>query len=98
MDGYTTEQTEEELKRLNDWIIADGKLKKKVSFSNFAEALAFANKVGEIAEQENHHPELHVGWGFVHIELYTHSASGLTEKDFSLAEKIDNISNKEKFI
>ncbi len=64
-------------------------LEKEFKFKNFREALAFANRVGEIAESEGHHPDLHVSWGKVRVEIWTHKIDGLTESDFILAAKID---------
>lgn len=58
-------------------------------FKDFAEALAFANKVGAIAEQEGHHPDLTVSWGKVSISLTTHAIGGLSENDFILAAKVE---------
>jgi 4a-hydroxytetrahydrobiopterin dehydratase len=58
---------------------------------NFATALDFVNKVGEIAEAEGHHPDIEFGWGYVKIKLQTHSIGGLHENDFIVAAKINNI-------
>ena len=58
------------------------------TFPDFAEALAFTNRVGELAEAEGHHPDISLGWGRVEILLYTHSVDGLTKNDFILAAKI----------
>lgn len=60
-------------------------------FPNFVRALAFANEVGEIAEAEGHHPDLLVAWGRVEVTIWTHKVNGLTESDFILAAKIDQI-------
>ena len=60
-------------------------------FSDFRSALAFVNKVGELAEQQGHHPDILLGWGKVEITLWTHAVDGLTESDFILAAKIDEI-------
>lgn len=65
------------------------RLERGYAFKNFAQALAFANKVGEIAEKEGHHPDLHVGWGKCTMEIWTHKINGLTESDFFLAAKAD---------
>lgn len=59
------------------------------TFEDFAEALAFTNKVGAIAEDEGHHPDLHVSWGKVIVELTTHAIHGLSQNDFIVAAKID---------
>ncbi|MGB7213638.1 MAG: 4a-hydroxytetrahydrobiopterin dehydratase [Gammaproteobacteria bacterium] len=71
--------------RLND----AGHLERTYEFRNFRDALAFANRVGEIAEAEQHHPDLHVGWGRCTVEIWTHKIDGLTESDFYLAAKVD---------
>lgn len=68
---------------------AAGHLERELAFGNFAMAMSFSNRVAEIAEAENHHPELHVGWGHCTIEIWTHKIGGLTESDFYLAAKID---------
>jgi 4a-hydroxytetrahydrobiopterin dehydratase len=67
----------------------DRRLERSFSFNGFAPALAFANKVGEIAEKEAHHPDLHVRWGSCTVEIWTHKIDGLTESDFILAAKVD---------
>jgi len=66
-----------------------GHLERTYSFANFVEAMAFANRVGEIAEEQNHHPDLHVAWGKCTVEIWTHKIDGLTESDFILAAKYD---------
>jgi 4a-hydroxytetrahydrobiopterin dehydratase len=71
------------------WRVTGGKrLEKEYSFRNFREALAFTNRVGEIAEQEGHHPDINLTWGKVELKLSTHSIGGLSENDFILAAKI----------
>ena len=65
------------------------RLERGYTFKGFAPALAFANKVGEIAESQGHHPDLHVRWGACTVEIWTHKIDGLTESDFILAAKID---------
>jgi 4a-hydroxytetrahydrobiopterin dehydratase len=67
----------------------EGHLERAYAFKNFAEALAFANKVGAIAEDEGHHPDLHVAWGKCKVEIWTHKINGLTESDFYFAAKAD---------
>jgi 4a-hydroxytetrahydrobiopterin dehydratase len=74
------------------WIITQAaRLYREYEFSNFIEAMKFANKVAELAEEEGHHPEIIVSWGKCGIELWTHSAQGLTDKDFALAAKIEEL-------
>ncbi|NMB08603.1 MAG: 4a-hydroxytetrahydrobiopterin dehydratase, partial [Tissierellia bacterium] len=60
-------------------------------FKNFKEALDFVNKVGELAEEEGHHPDIFLSWGKVIIQLWTHKIGGLHENDFILAAKIDEL-------
>ena len=63
-------------------------------FKNFITALKFVNKIGEIAEQEKHHPDISLGWGYVKIKIQTHAISGLHENDFILGSKIAAIAPK----
>lgn len=72
---------------------ADGKsISRSFSFPDFALALAFVNTIGALAEEENHHPDIALSWGNATIALSTHSAGGVTDKDFILAQKIDALS------
>ena len=64
---------------------------RKFKFKNFKQALAFVNKVGEVAESEGHHPDITFGWGYADIVLQTHSIGGLHENDFIVSSKINNI-------
>jgi 4a-hydroxytetrahydrobiopterin dehydratase len=74
------------------WRVVEGHhLERQFQFPDFARALAFANQVGAIAEEQGHHPDLHLGWGRVGIEIWTHKINGLTESDFVLAAKIDRL-------
>lgn len=66
-------------------------LRRLFTFANFREALAFTNAVGELAEQQRHHPDIHLAWGKVEIEIWTHKIDGLTESDFVLAAKIERL-------
>jgi 4a-hydroxytetrahydrobiopterin dehydratase len=65
------------------------RIERAYPFKEFSDAMAFANRVGDIAEQEGHHPDLHVGWGRCRVEIWTHKINGLTESDFYLAAKAD---------
>jgi 4a-hydroxytetrahydrobiopterin dehydratase len=74
----------------NGWEVIDGHhLEKTYRFADFARALEFTNRLGELAEQVNHHPEICLGWGKVHVQLYTHKIGGLAEADFVWAAKAD---------
>lgn len=91
----TREQFEPLLKQLHGWEVKDeSRLYKKYKFDDFKSSLDLANKIGEIAESENHHPDLLVRWGELGIELWTHAINGLTESDFILAAKIDEVGPK----
>ncbi len=74
---------------LNYWKVIDGKLLKKFKFANFAESLAFVNKIGEIAEVHDHHPDITFGWGYTDVYLTTHDTGGITIKDIAVAKEID---------
>jgi 4a-hydroxytetrahydrobiopterin dehydratase len=84
-----------ELERLGaelggDWKIVDGHhLEKQYRFADFAEALAFTNRVGELAEEVNHHPDIELAWGRVKLTIWTHKIDGLNEADFVWAAKAD---------
>ena len=84
-------RAEELLGELDEgWALnADGHLQRTYSFANFVEAIGFANRVGDLAEEQNHHPDLHVAWGKCTVEIWTHKIHGLTESDFYLAAKAD---------
>jgi 4a-hydroxytetrahydrobiopterin dehydratase len=74
------------------WQVADEHhLEKQFDFPDFRLALAFTNQVGELAENEGHHPDILLGWGKVRITLFTHKVNGLTESDFILAAKIQSL-------
>ena len=68
---------------------AAGRLVRELSFPDFAGALAYVNRVGEIAEEADHHPEIELGWGRVRLRIWTHSIDGLSENDFILAARCD---------
>jgi 4a-hydroxytetrahydrobiopterin dehydratase len=74
---------------LNYWKVVEGRLLKKFKFANFAESLAFVNRIGEIAETHDHHPDITFGWGYVEIYLTTHDAGGITIRDIAVAKEID---------
>lgn len=75
----------------DEWeIVNDHHLEREFDFPDFKTALEFTNTVGEIAETEGHHPNIHLTWGKVRIKIYTHKIDGLHENDFILAAKIDD--------
>jgi 4a-hydroxytetrahydrobiopterin dehydratase len=80
--------------QLPDWhVIQVHHLEKTFVFPNFVTALAFVNRIGAVAEEEGHHPDLALSWGRVQVTTYTHSIKGLSESDFILAAKIDQLSH-----
>lgn len=86
----TREQIEPLLRQVEGWeVVEEHHLSKHYKFTNFAEALDFVNRVGAVAEAEGHHPDIGFGWGYAHVEIYTHAIDGLSESDFILAARID---------
>jgi 4a-hydroxytetrahydrobiopterin dehydratase len=87
----------EELARLarelnGGWKVVDERqLEKEFKFKDFREALAFTNKLGEVAEREQHHPDIYLAWGKVKLTVWTHKINGLSESDFILAAKADRL-------
>ena len=76
----------------NNWEVIDGHhLQKEYSFENFAEALEFTNKVGALAEEIFHHPDIFLTWGKVKLTIWTHKIDGLNEADFIFAAKVDAV-------
>jgi 4a-hydroxytetrahydrobiopterin dehydratase len=86
-----------ELKEMNEklgsgWrVVEDHHLERTFTFPDFRSALAFTNRVGEMAEEVNHHPDIELGWGRVKVLIWTHKINGLTESDFIFAAKVDRI-------
>lgn len=80
------------LGQLDGWAVErEHHLTRTYAFPDFAEALGFVNRVGEIAEQQDHHPDVYLAWGKVRVDVWTHKIDGLTESDFIFAAKIDEI-------
>jgi 4a-hydroxytetrahydrobiopterin dehydratase len=86
-------EAEKMLTELDNWMLVDDAhlLVKTFQFPDFKTALQFGNDIGRIAEFEGHHPELTIGWGHVGVELTTHAIGGLSENDYILAAKIDEL-------
>jgi 4a-hydroxytetrahydrobiopterin dehydratase len=86
--------TAEEIRPLHnqvkDWsVVNDHHLEREFKFKDFKSALDFTNKVGAIAEEQGHHPDIYLAWGKVQVKIWTHKINGLTESDFILAAKLD---------
>jgi 4a-hydroxytetrahydrobiopterin dehydratase len=89
MNRYSEEESRAAVKKLVGWELLDHRIAKTFVFSNFVEAFGFMSSVAILAERANHHPEWSNVYKKVNIELTTHEAGGLTEKDISLAKEID---------
>lgn len=91
--AFTKEQAADMMVHIPEWKLSERgtSITRQFPFKDFKEALGFANKVGALAEEEWHHPDLIVAWGRVEVLLTTHSVKGLTENDFIMAAKIDLI-------
>jgi 4a-hydroxytetrahydrobiopterin dehydratase len=74
---------------LNGWTVDGYVLRRRFEFENFAAALTFVNRVGEIAESLDHHPDITFGWGYANISTTTHDRGGITDFDLELARRID---------
>ncbi|MGF1473830.1 MAG: 4a-hydroxytetrahydrobiopterin dehydratase [Rubrobacteraceae bacterium] len=79
-------------RQLPEWEVVEGHhLRREFRFKNFREALDFVNRVGEVAEEQGHHPNISFTWGRVEVEIFTHAINGLSENDFILGAKIDQL-------
>ena len=86
------EQINEMSSQLPDWqVVNEHHLQRNYRFHDFRESLDFVNRVGELAEEQGHHPDICFGWGKADITIWTHKIDGLTESDFVLAAKIDKL-------
>jgi 4a-hydroxytetrahydrobiopterin dehydratase len=77
------------------WSEVDGALERTFSFADFREALAFVNRVGELAETENHHPDIAIHYKDVTLRWWTHTAGGITDRDRDLAARTDDLAELE---
>lgn len=89
----TPEEADGFLNQVPGWELNDAadRLYRKVTFDDFVASLDFVNKVGALAEEEGHHPDISFGWGYAEITLFTHKIQGLHENDFILAAKINEL-------
>jgi 4a-hydroxytetrahydrobiopterin dehydratase len=82
----------ETARQVPQWKVVEGHhITRTFAFEDFRQALAFVNRVGEVAEAEGHHPDIFLAWGKAEITIWTHKIDGLTESDFILAAKIDKL-------
>lgn len=89
VEALTDLEIEELAAELPHWTLESRKLKRVFKLADFRGALSLANQIGAIAEEEGHHPDLHVRWGELAVEIWTHSIGSLSEADFILAAKIE---------
>jgi 4a-hydroxytetrahydrobiopterin dehydratase len=85
----SSEEVTAALAGLDGWRAEDGSLKRRFEFANFAEALAQVNRIGAIAEELDHHPDITFGWGYAEVLTTTHDRGGITPFDIELAARID---------
>lgn len=94
-EGLKSRLSADEIERMlgqtPGWAMAGNTIERTYPFPNFVEAMNFANRITTIAEEENHHPDLHISWGKVRVELSTHSVGSLSTNDFIVAAKINRI-------
>ena len=93
MQAYSEAQIKEALTETEGWQLdpANGEIYRQYVFGNFVESLSFVNKVGEVAEEMGHHPDITIKWNKVLLSLVTHDAGGLTDLDFSLARRANEL-------
>ncbi len=88
MNRLTDSEISERLRSLDGWEVRDSRLVKSFKFKDFMSAVQFVDEIAPIADAQGHHPDLQVGWGKVVVELTSHDAGGLTEKDFDVAARL----------
>ena len=89
---FTKAETQKYLRHVKNWKLMKNEIEKEFQFKDFKQALAFINKIGKIAESEGHHPDIFLhGWNKVKLMLSTHAIKGLSENDFIMAAKVDNL-------
>jgi len=85
------EDTKKNLEQIPNWKFTGKKIEREFVFKDFKEAMKFVNNIADLAEDEGHHPDIHIHWNKVMLELWTHSMNGLSENDFIVASKINNL-------
>ncbi len=94
MGALNHEGVQQGLTKLKGWSVEGGELRKKYTFKSFLPGIGFVNQIAHAAEEAGHHPDITINYNVVGIALSTHSEGGITEKDFALAAKIDQIHSK----
>ena len=91
MAALSKAEIHEKLKDMQGWAHQGKAIQKRYSLKSFVPAMALVNKIAEVAEKEQHHPDISINYNVVGISLSTHSEGGVTQKDFDLAQQIDNL-------
>jgi 4a-hydroxytetrahydrobiopterin dehydratase len=89
MEGLSEEEITARLGQLPAWQVFDNTLQRQWKFPSFFEGIRFINRVAELADAADHHPDIDIRYTRITIRLWTHTANGITEKDFDLAKQID---------
>lgn len=93
----TRAEVEERLDLIPHWSLSHPRISRSFELRDFRKALAWANRVGMLAEEQGHHPDIHItNWNRVELVLWTHAVGGLTENDFVMARKIDELAAKDR--
>jgi 4a-hydroxytetrahydrobiopterin dehydratase len=91
MPAMSLEEAQAMMDQVEGWELGEGMLSRRFKFKNFKEAMSFVNKVADIAEEEGHHPDIYISWNRVRLDLTTHVIKGLSENDFIMAAKVDEV-------
>ena len=91
MAAFSKAEIHEKLKDMRGWTHQGKAIQKRYSLKSFVPAITLVNKIAELAEKEQHHPDITINYNVVGISLSTHSEGGVTQKDFNLAQQIDNL-------
>ena len=94
---FGVEEIKKYMPEIKGWMVLEGiKLHKEFTFEDLEQSMIFVNKVAEVAEHEKHHPDIFISYNRVRLTIWTHAIGGLSENDFILAAKIDNILEEER--
>jgi 4a-hydroxytetrahydrobiopterin dehydratase len=88
---FSQEEARNMMSQIPEWVLKDNTIERTFKLKDFKEAIKFVNRVADVAEKENHHPDIHIYYSKVNIELSTHKIEGLSKNDFILAAKIDEL-------
>jgi 4a-hydroxytetrahydrobiopterin dehydratase len=90
-DLLNSQDIKDWLKKLPEWELEKKHIERTFEFDDFSQAIDFVNSIAEIAEEEDHHPEMDIRYNKVRVQLSTHAEGGLTDMDFEVAQKVDNL-------